>query len=99
MKQIIESIKYYDGTFPKDQLQEIIERKDEAIPFLIEIVEEVVNHPDDYEAKRIDHIYALYLLSQFRVKELFPLLVKILHFPDEKLDLILGEELIPSRIK
>ncbi|WP_353948399.1 DUF1186 domain-containing protein [Sporolactobacillus sp. Y61] len=93
MKQIIESIKYYNGTFPKDQLQQIIERKDEAIPFLIEIVEEVVKHPDEYEEKRIDLIYALYLLSQFRVKELFPLLVKILHLPDDKLDLILGDVL------
>ncbi|RYL87078.1 DUF1186 domain-containing protein [Sporolactobacillus sp. THM19-2] len=93
MKQIIESIKYYNGTFPKDQLKQIIERKDEAIPFLIEIVEEVVKHPDEYEEKRIDLIYALYLLSQFRVKELFPLLVKILHLPDDKLDLILGDVL------
>lgn len=93
MKQLIESIKYYNGTFPKEQLQQIIERKDEAIPFLIEIVEEVVNHPDDYEVKRIDHIYALYLLSQFRVKELFPLLVKILYLSAEKLDLLLGDTL------
>lgn len=93
MKQIIESIKYYNGTFPKDQLQQIIERKDEAIPFLVEIVEEVVNHPDDYDEKRIDLIYALYLLSQFRVKELFPLLVKILYLPDDKLDLLLGDAL------
>lgn len=48
MKQIIESIKYYNGTFPKKQLQQIIERKDEAIPFLIEIVKEVVNHPESF---------------------------------------------------
>ncbi|MFT8310891.1 MAG: DUF1186 domain-containing protein [Sporolactobacillus sp.] len=93
MKQIIESIKYNNGTFPKDQLQQIIKRKDEAIPFLLEIVEEVVHHPDDYDEERIDHLYALYLLSQFRVKELFPLLVKILHFPEDKLDLLLGDTL------
>ncbi|WP_051575223.1 DUF1186 domain-containing protein [Sporolactobacillus terrae] len=93
MKQLIESIKYYNGTFPKDQLQQMIERKDEAIPFLTEIVEDVANHPDDYEEQRIDLIYALYLLSQFRVKQLFPLLVKILHLPDEKLDLLLGDTL------
>jgi tetrahydromethanopterin S-methyltransferase subunit F len=40
MKTIIESIKYNNGTFPRNEVQQIIERKDEAIPFLLEIVQE-----------------------------------------------------------
>jgi hypothetical protein len=93
MKTIIESIKYNNGTFPRSEVQQIIERKDEAIPLLLDIVKEVKDSPEKYidDQGRIDLHFAIYLLSQFRVKELFPLLLDIMSLPDEMLDKILGD--------
>ncbi|WCK55179.1 DUF1186 domain-containing protein [Aneurinibacillus sp. Ricciae_BoGa-3] len=93
MKHLIESIEYNNGKFPRNELQQIIERKDEAIPYLIQIVEEVRANPATFieDQNLINHIYAVYLLAQFRVKELYPLLIDILSLPDEIPDEIFGD--------
>jgi hypothetical protein len=93
MKEIMESIRYNNGTFPRKELQQIIEREEEAIPHLLQILEEVKDNPKKYleEPSRIDFIYALYLLSQFRVKALTPILIEILCLPDGMPDELLGD--------
>lgn len=95
MKDLLESIRNNNGTFPREQLQQIIERKDEAIPILLEIVEEVKTNPEEFinNSSRIDHLYAFYLLSQFRVEQLYPLFIDILHFSYDTLNYILGDTL------
>ncbi|MDP5276447.1 DUF1186 domain-containing protein [Chengkuizengella axinellae] len=94
MKTVIESIKYNDGKFPRKQLEQIIERKEEAIPELLFIVREVKENPDvfleDHES-RMDFHYAIHLLSQFRVKEFFPLWIDILSLPEQLSDAVLGD--------
>lgn len=86
MKEILDSIRYNDDRiFPRKRLQELITEKEEMIPHLLDVMKEVRENPDavlDYPT-RFDHIYACYLLAQFRVKEFFPLWIDILKFPDE----------------
>lgn len=93
MKQLLESIKYNNRSFPRDQLLQIIERREEAVPHLLEIVKEFLREPEAYNAEesRIDLLYALYLLAQFREKALFPDLLQILQLPSETLDIALGD--------
>ncbi|WP_165820772.1 DUF1186 domain-containing protein [Pueribacillus theae] len=95
MEDLLGSIRYNDGKFPRKQLQQIIEGRDEAIPLLLEIVEEVKANPEEFvnSSSRIDHIYALYLLAQFRVKQLYPLFIEILRLPGETLHYILSDTL------
>ncbi|WP_141503371.1 DUF1186 domain-containing protein [Paenibacillus luteus] len=95
MKQLMESIQYNSGIFPKKELLQIIERKEEAAPYLMELVRAFIDNPEQYiiEASRIDLLYALYLLSQFREKQLFPELIKLLQLPEETLDLAIGDAL------
>lgn len=85
MEQILQAIRYNEGTFPRNELQQIIERKEEAIPHLLQIMNDL---NEDYEKvierpERMDFIYACYLLAQFRVQALFPILVEILSKPSE----------------
>jgi hypothetical protein len=81
MHELIKKIEYNNGVFPRDAIKEIIDRKDEAIPYLIDIVKQVRDNPEKYknEHKYFAHIYAVYLLAQFRVKELFPIFLDILN--------------------
>ncbi|QQK77311.1 DUF1186 domain-containing protein [Salicibibacter cibarius] len=84
MKEILDSIRYNDDRiFPRKKLQELIDGKEEAIPHLLDIMEELRENPNAVldAPTRFDHIYACYLLAQFRVKEFFPLWVDILRFP------------------
>ncbi len=63
------------------------------IPHLLLIVEGVISDPDTYidEPSRIGHLYALYLLAQFRETRLYPLLIKLLSLPADMIDAILGD--------
>ncbi|SCW80306.1 SEC-C motif-containing protein [Paenibacillus tianmuensis] len=85
MEQILQAIRYNNGRFPRNELQQIIEQKEEAIPYLLQIMNDL---KDDYEKvldrpTRIDFIYAYFLLAQFQVKELFPIMIDVLSKPSE----------------
>ncbi|WP_199619777.1 DUF1186 domain-containing protein [Paenibacillus alkalitolerans] len=93
MKQLLESIRCNNGTFPRSELLEIIDRRDEAIPLLLQIMDELQDSPEKFieESSRIDHLYAMYLLAQFRVKELFPRLIRIMSLPGDILHNIMED--------
>jgi len=93
MKSLLEKISYNDGEFPRRELEEIISRKEEAIPELLNILQDVSDHPEKYseQPNYFGHIYAFYLLAQFRVKELNPLFFRILKMPGEMLEQLLGD--------
>ena len=82
-KDILEKLKYNDGVFPRDVLAEAVENRDEITPELLEIIEfatgniESLNEEKDYFA----HIYAMYLLAQFREKRAYKLLINFFSIP------------------
>lgn len=93
MEQLLQTIRYNDGKFPHDALQQIIEHKEEAVPHLLQIMRSL---KEDYtqvidRPARIDFVYAYFLLAQFRVKELFPIMVDILSMPSDVSEHILGD--------
>lgn len=95
MEHLINQISINDGHFKRKELEEIINRKDEAIPELLYIVQDVSKNYQQYITKEnyFGHIYAYYLLSQFRVKELYPELIRILKLPEDDIEYLLGSVL------
>ncbi|WP_404451934.1 DUF1186 domain-containing protein [Virgibacillus necropolis] len=95
MENLIKQISINDGHFKRKELEEIINRKDEAIPELLDIVQDVSKNYQKYISNEdyFGHIYAYYLLSQFRVKELYPVLIRMLKLPEEDIDYLLGSVL------
>jgi len=84
LEDLLMQIEINTGNFPEDQLKELIERKDEAIPLLINILKDVPNNLDKYlQPTAFIHIYAAYLLAQFRCKEAFPLFIEIMKLQGE----------------
>ncbi|UOF91217.1 DUF1186 domain-containing protein [Fodinisporobacter ferrooxydans] len=93
MELLLAAIRYNDGKFPRNELHEIIERKEEAIPYLLQIMNglkedytKVIDRP-----ARMDFIYSYYLLAQFQVKELFPIMIDILSQPSDICENIFGD--------
>jgi hypothetical protein len=74
-----------DGHFPKHAVREAIAHSDEIIPSLLEILETVARDPESFtrDPKRMIHIYAMYLLGQFRETRAYPLLVQVFSSPGE----------------
>lgn len=101
MLDALAAIKYNKlGVFPRGYLQQIIERKDEAIPHLLQIVEEARNNPKIGidEPDRIDFIFAGFLLSQFRETAFLPILIDILTLPDGRCYQIFGDDTITESV-
>lgn len=85
VEELLDQIAYNTGRFPEEAIAEVIYRREEAIPFLLDILRKVRDNPEKYrdEAGYFAHIYAAYLLAQFHVKEAYPILTDVLSLPDD----------------
>lgn len=88
IKEIIEKISYYDGTFPKEELQTLLDNREAATPYLLdairntdEVLDELLSDEDYFLP-----LYALFMLAQFRETEAYPLVYKLFSADGEKLD-------------
>lgn len=91
--EITEILKRFErpmAKFPKDAMAEAVARREEITPGLLAILEETAARPEGREA-RLDHRFALYLLSQFREVKAYPLILKIAALPEDLLEPLLGE--------
>lgn len=71
--------------FPEKELEKIIANQEEAIPLLLAVLEEVREDTAKYITNfdYFGHIYAVYLLAQFRVKEAYPPLLELFSLPEQ----------------
>jgi hypothetical protein len=90
---ILSEIAYNDGYFPREALQRIIDRKDEVIPELLETMAYTCEHAEELARKEdyMAHLYAIYLLAQFRVTDAYPLIYSLLTKPSGVLEDLLGD--------
>ena len=74
-----------DGHFAKAAIREAIAHREDITPPLLEVLEAVARDPQSFAAdpKCMIHIYAMYLLAQFRETRAYPLLVQIFSAPGE----------------
>jgi hypothetical protein len=75
----------HDGSFPGDLVAEVIGRREEVTPRLLDILEDIDRDPEPWlaDARGMLHIWALYLLALFRETRAYPLLVRIFSRPSE----------------
>ena len=85
IEAIIERLKFYDGTLPRQALEEAVARREQVTPVLLQILEEAAHNIEDvYEQEDyMAHIYAMFLLAQFREKRAYPLVVDFFSAPGD----------------
>jgi len=85
VEEILSKLERGEGRLPRNALEEASAHRDGIIPRLLGVLEEVARDPRDFVADkdRMIHIYAMYLLAQFREPRAYPLLVKIFSVPGE----------------
>ena len=85
VQPILAQLERNEGHFPKAAIREAIAHREEIIPPLLEVLEAVARDPQSFAAdpKRMIHIYAMYLLAQFRETRAYPLLVRIFSTPGD----------------
>jgi hypothetical protein len=85
LKEIIAQLEYYTGAFPREALARAIEERERIIPELLDIIKRASDNPQELDADPdyIGHIYAMFLLSQFREKGAYEPIVQFFSHPGE----------------
>jgi hypothetical protein len=85
MSELLKEIEYNNGKFPEIQLKEIISRKEEFIPELLQILKDAKENYEDILEKPdyFAHIYATFLLAQFKEKQSLKLIIDLISIPNE----------------
>lgn len=83
IKELMNSIEYNKGIFPKKEIEELIERQKESVPYFIKYLEEVKDNYKKYidDGNYMGHIYATFLLAQFKEKSLFKIFLELIKLP------------------
>ena len=90
---ILTRLKYNDGTFPREALNEAINNQELIIPELLKIIEFTKNNIEELitEEKYFVHIYAMYLLAQFKEKHAYRLIIDFFSMPGDMAKDITGD--------
>ncbi len=83
--EILKELEAYTGRFPMAAMRAAIENREALIPELLRVVEAVAENPEQYARRegRMLHVFALYLLAQFREKRAYPCVVRMFSAPGE----------------
>jgi hypothetical protein len=83
--EILKELEPYTGRFPMTAMRAAIEQREAITPELLRLVEAVAENPEQYARREghMLHLFALYLLAQFREKRAYPHVVKMFSAPGE----------------
>lgn len=83
---LFSQLEFNTGEFPEDILTEAIDQHGSIIPLLLEELRRAAADPEallNKDESYLRHIYAMYLLAQFREAAAYPLLVDFVSTPGE----------------
>jgi len=85
VQEILSHLERNEGHFARSAVREAVAHRDEIIPPLLEVLTSAVRDPQSFvrDPKCMIHLYAMYLLAQFRETRAYPLLVQMFSAPGE----------------
>lgn len=85
IEALTQALQFNTGTFPEQALRAAIEQRDAMTPVLLAALQEAADNPSSLQRQPsfMLHIYAMYLLAQFREHAAYPLLVRFFSTPGE----------------
>jgi len=91
--QILESFKWFDRVYKREQIDAAIKLKDEITPHLLNILENVLADPEKYAENpdRHDYIYAVMLLGHFKETKAHQVVVDLFSLPGDLTEKLFGE--------
>ena len=84
VQDILKQLEVNEGTFPREAVAQAIEQREAITPELLRVLEYAHHNVEHLsETGYMTHIYALYLLAQFREPRAYPLIVQFFSTPGE----------------
>ena len=91
IEQIKNKLFYLDSGFPKEAVLAAIDQKSSIIPILIACLSNAIENCENLEDGFIGQLFAVFLLSQFKEKSAFPLMIQLARLPEDKIDFLIGD--------
>jgi hypothetical protein len=81
------------GKFARAAVEAAVARREEVTPELLSVLEETVDRPGqlDAEGDYMAHLYAMFLLAQFRETRAYQLVIRFAALPGDLLDSLCGD--------
>lgn len=95
LTHIMEDLAYDMGILPREAIEAAIVKQAQMTPLLLDILKDAIERVDEIieDENYQGHLYALYLLGQFREEQALPLIVQLFSFPGEIPHAIAGDVL------
>lgn len=92
---ILEDLAYDTGELPREALESAISMREEITPHLLQILQKAIERIDEIieHDSYCGHLFAMYLLAQFREVAAYPLVLKLVAFPSDLPHAIAGDVL------
>lgn len=101
LQQALNEIHFYRGVIPNTAYEVLIAHQEEVTPLFIQIIKNVIERHERTGDYYVAHIHALLLLSQFREKTAYPVIIELLNLPIDSIDRLIGDmftETMPKMI-
>ncbi|MEL7235449.1 MAG: DUF1186 domain-containing protein, partial [Chloroflexota bacterium] len=91
--EIISAFKRPMGTFPLEAVQAAVADPEAVTQGLLNELKHAIQNPDTLlkDEEYMGHLFAMYLLAQFREERAYPLIVDFISLDPETVDLLLGD--------
>lgn len=101
IKEVLEAFRKFDVKYKKEEVDAAVELKEEITPYLIKILEKLLDDPHQYQedSTLFDHIYAVMLLGHFKEPKAHKAMVDIFSLPQDLPENLFGDivtENLPS---
>jgi Protein of unknown function (DUF1186) len=95
LAHILEELAYDMGELPREAIENAVAKKSQITPHLIKILQDAIERIDEVieDDNYQGHLYAMYLLAQFREEQAYPYIIKLFSFPEEIPHAIAGDML------
>jgi len=93
VSEIVCQFEQATGWFAREAVEAAVANREEVVPQLLRILGEIVERAEQLgdEGDHMAHIYAMFLLAQFREVRAYPLVVRLAALPGEMLDSLCEE--------
>jgi hypothetical protein len=91
VEEILEEFCRIDGFLAQKAIEEAVRQQEEITPHLLEILRDTIDDPEERGDGEESHLYALYLLAQFKETQAYPLVVELASLPDDVVEFLLGD--------
>lgn len=91
LEDILDDLRYLTKGYPTAAVKAALAKQDEITPFLFEFLIYAIENYQQLDELYFGHLYAMFLLSYFREKTAFPLIMKITALPEEWPENLLGD--------